>query len=110
MRPARPRRINCDPCSSPPPWEPPVSCASSGRLRPPLVPFGLTAIVLAAGWLPPGFRAWLSALDVRWLDRGEGRARTFCSSDDYSTLMTELECDAVLFDLDGVLVDSPPRD
>jgi mannitol-1-/sugar-/sorbitol-6-phosphatase len=61
----------------------------------------------ARRWVaPPGFRAWLSALDVRWLDGGEGRARTFCSSDDYSTLMTELECDAVLFDLDGVLVDS----
>ena len=34
---------------------------------PPLVLLGLTATVLAAGWLHTGFRAWLSALDARWL-------------------------------------------
>jgi hypothetical protein len=33
----------------------------------PLVVFGLTAVVLAAGWLLAGFRAWLSAIDERWL-------------------------------------------
>jgi len=32
----------------------------------PLVVFGLTAVVLAAGWLLVGFRTWLSALDERW--------------------------------------------
>jgi len=39
-------------------------------LRPPAVPlvvFGLTVVVLAAGWLLVGFRAWLSAIDERWL-------------------------------------------
>ena len=39
-------------------------------LRPPgapLVVLGLTAVVLVAGWLGPGFRAWLSAIDARWL-------------------------------------------
>ena len=39
-------------------------------LRPtaaPLVVVGLTAVVLAAGWLLVGFQAWLSALDERWL-------------------------------------------
>jgi hypothetical protein len=36
-------------------------------LAAPLVVFGLTGIVLAAGWLVVGFRAWLSAIDERWL-------------------------------------------
>jgi hypothetical protein len=39
-------------------------------LRPPTLPFlvlGLTAAVLAGAWLLPGFRAWLAAIDVRWL-------------------------------------------
>src|SRR5437762_12813620 len=39
-------------------------------LRPPALPlvlFGLTAVVLGAGWFSTGFRAWLLALDVRWL-------------------------------------------
>lgn len=39
-------------------------------LRPPAVPlvlFGLTAVVLAAGWFLGGFRAWLAAIDERWL-------------------------------------------
>ena len=39
-------------------------------LRPPAVPlvlFGLTAVVLGAGWFSTGFRAWLLAIDVRWL-------------------------------------------
>ena len=39
-------------------------------LRPPAAPlvvFGLTVVVLAAGWLLVGFRAWLSAIDERWL-------------------------------------------
>ena len=34
---------------------------------PPLVVFGLTAVVLAAGWFLAGFRAWLAAIDERWL-------------------------------------------
>ena len=34
---------------------------------PPLVVLGLTAVVLVAGWLVAGFRAWLSAIDERWL-------------------------------------------
>ena len=34
---------------------------------PPLVVFGLTAVVLAAGWLLAGFRAWLSSIAERWL-------------------------------------------
>jgi hypothetical protein len=34
---------------------------------PPLVLFGLTAVVLAAGWFLAGFRAWLAAIDERWL-------------------------------------------
>lgn len=33
----------------------------------PLVVFALTAVVLAAGWFLVGFRAWLAALDERWL-------------------------------------------
>ncbi len=33
---------------------------------PPLVVLGLTAVVLVAGWLLAGFRAWLSAIDERW--------------------------------------------
>jgi hypothetical protein len=33
----------------------------------PLVVFGLTGVVLAAGWRLAGFRAWLSAIDERWL-------------------------------------------
>jgi hypothetical protein len=33
----------------------------------PLVLVGLTAVVLAVAWRPAGFRAWLSALDERWL-------------------------------------------
>jgi hypothetical protein len=33
----------------------------------PLVVVGLTAGVLGAGWFLVGFRAWLSALDERWL-------------------------------------------
>ena len=33
----------------------------------PMVVFGLTAAVLAAAWLRPGFRAWLAAVEVRWL-------------------------------------------
>jgi hypothetical protein len=40
------------------------------RLQPPaplLVVFGLTALVLAAAWRLVGFRAWLAALDARWL-------------------------------------------
>jgi len=38
------------------------------RLPPaPLVLFTLTAVVLAAGWLLAGFRAWLATIDVRWL-------------------------------------------
>jgi hypothetical protein len=39
-------------------------------LRPttlPLLVLGLTAAVLGAAWLVPGFRAWLIAIDVRWL-------------------------------------------
>jgi hypothetical protein len=39
-------------------------------LRPPapqLLLVGLTALVLAAGWRLPGFRAWLRAVDPRWL-------------------------------------------
>ena len=39
-------------------------------LRPPAVPlvlFGLTAVVLGAGWFSTGFRAWLLAIDARWL-------------------------------------------
>jgi len=39
-------------------------------LRPPALPlvlFGLTAVVLGAGWFSTGFRAWLLAIDVRWL-------------------------------------------
>ena len=39
-------------------------------LRPPapaLAVLGLTAVVLAAGWFLGGFRAWLTALDERWL-------------------------------------------
>src|SRR5256885_17154495 len=39
-------------------------------LRPPAVPlvlFGLTAVVLGAGWFSTGFRAWLLAIDGRWL-------------------------------------------
>ena len=34
---------------------------------PPLVLAGLTAVVLATGWLVARFRAWLSAIDERWL-------------------------------------------
>ena len=34
---------------------------------PPLAVFGLTAAVLAAGWFLGGFRAWLGAIDERWL-------------------------------------------
>jgi hypothetical protein len=34
---------------------------------PPLVMFGLTAAVLGAAWFYTGFRAWLLAIDVRWL-------------------------------------------
>jgi hypothetical protein len=34
---------------------------------PPLVVVGLTAVVLGAGWLLAGFRAWLSAIDERRL-------------------------------------------
>jgi hypothetical protein len=34
---------------------------------PPLVLLGLTAIVLAAGWLLAGCRAWLAVIDARWL-------------------------------------------
>ena len=33
----------------------------------PLVVLLLTALVLAAGWRLTGFRAWLAALDARWL-------------------------------------------
>jgi hypothetical protein len=33
----------------------------------PPVLFGLTAVVLAAGWRHAGFRAWLAAVDERWL-------------------------------------------
>jgi hypothetical protein len=33
----------------------------------PLLVLGLAAAVLAAGWLLPGFRRWLTAVDVRWL-------------------------------------------
>jgi len=39
-------------------------------LRPPALPlvlFGLTAVVLGAGRFSTGFRAWLLAIDVRWL-------------------------------------------
>lgn len=39
-------------------------------LRPPALPlvlFGLTAVVLGAGWFSRGLRAWLLAIDVRWL-------------------------------------------
>jgi hypothetical protein len=39
-------------------------------LRPPapqVVLLTLTALVLAAAWLVDGFRAWLAALDARWL-------------------------------------------
>src|SRR5438477_10664466 len=39
-------------------------------LRPPAVPlvlFGLTAVVLGAGWFSMRFRAWLLAIDARWL-------------------------------------------
>jgi hypothetical protein len=35
--------------------------------RLPLVLFGLTAVVLVTGWRLAGFRAWLSAIDARWL-------------------------------------------
>ena len=34
---------------------------------PPLILFGLTTVVLAAGWFLEGFRAWLAAIDERWL-------------------------------------------
>jgi hypothetical protein len=34
---------------------------------PPFVVFGLAALVLAAGWFLGGFRAWLAAIDARWL-------------------------------------------
>ena len=34
---------------------------------PPLVLFGLTAVVLGAAWFSKEFRAWLMAIDVRWL-------------------------------------------
>src|SRR5207247_8340132 len=40
------------------------------HLRPPALPlvlFGLTAVVLGAGRFSTGFRAWLLAIDVRWL-------------------------------------------
>jgi hypothetical protein len=33
----------------------------------PLVLFALTALVLAAAWRVAGFRAWLAAIDARWL-------------------------------------------
>ena len=33
----------------------------------PLVLFGLTAVVLVTGWRHAGFRAWLAAVDERWL-------------------------------------------
>src|SRR5262245_28677392 len=39
-------------------------------LRPPAAPLvvlGLTAVVLVAGWRVPRFRAWLAAIDARWL-------------------------------------------
>jgi hypothetical protein len=39
-------------------------------LRPPAVPlvlFGLTAVVLVTGWRHAGLRAWLAAIDERWL-------------------------------------------
>jgi hypothetical protein len=34
---------------------------------PPVAVFGLTAFVLAAAWFLRGFRAWLVAIDERWL-------------------------------------------
>ena len=34
---------------------------------PPLILFGLTAAVLAAGWFSARFRAWLLQVDERWL-------------------------------------------
>ncbi len=34
---------------------------------PPLILFGLTAVVLSAGWFLAGFRAWLAAIDEQWL-------------------------------------------
>ena len=37
------------------------------RLAPPVVIAALTAAQLAAAWRLPSFRAWLGALDVRWL-------------------------------------------
>jgi hypothetical protein len=40
------------------------------RLPPPALPvilFGLTAVVLAAGWSVAGLRAWLATVDERWL-------------------------------------------
>jgi hypothetical protein len=40
------------------------------RLPPPAIPLvlvALTALVLAAAWRVPGFRAWLAAIDERWL-------------------------------------------
>jgi hypothetical protein len=33
----------------------------------PVVILGLTAVTLVAGWVMPGFRAWLSVIDERWL-------------------------------------------
>jgi hypothetical protein len=39
-------------------------------LPPPAIPvvlFALTALVLAAAWRVAGFRAWLAAIDARWL-------------------------------------------
>jgi hypothetical protein len=33
----------------------------------PLVLSGLTAVILTAAWLSPGFRAWLLTLDERWI-------------------------------------------
>src|SRR5213594_1961220 len=42
----------------------------ASTLRPPALPlvlFGLTAVVLGAGRVSTGFRAWLLAIDVRWL-------------------------------------------
>jgi len=42
----------------------------ASTLRPPALPlvlFGLTAVVLGAGRFSTGFRAWLLAIDVRWL-------------------------------------------
>jgi hypothetical protein len=34
---------------------------------PPILLFGLTAVLLALAWCHPGVRAWLHALDARWL-------------------------------------------